>query len=200
MKIFKFNPFTQPELVQKIALVYKETFGGAPWNEGYKCPVCAVNLPLQVEEKICPFCLQEGKSIHLVNYWPVDQILSDFYQEMSRPESICLAVEVGSAIVGFAWGYQIVLNQETEEYLGSSGLCEKFKDQVFFYLDDVGIKPDTQCKGFGRKIIEQIFAQQKEKNILLRTMEVSQMFHLIKKMGGEKIYSISGSNKIIMML
>ncbi len=201
MEIVKINPFEQPEVVMEIAKVYQETFGGAPWNEGYLCPVCGEYFALSCEsKKTCPACSSNNSSVNLIHYWPTEKVVSDFYQEMKKEASVCLVAYLDSEIVGFAWGYKIIMCENTDKYLGFLGLNQKLGEGEFFYLDEVGIKPNNQCKGFGRKIIEHIFHQQNEKNILLRTMIDSQMYFLIKKMGGENVLSLPGSKKIIMTL
>ena len=200
MKIEIINPYTQPAVVEEIANIYQKVFGDLPWNEGYKCPACDSSFSLRIESKLCPNCIQQELHILLIPYWPVSKIISDFYHEMARNKSICIIGNINSEIIGFAWGYEIIMSEETDTYLGARGLSTKTGIKKFFYLDEVGIKPNNQCQGFGKKLLTAIFSLQNEKNIMLRTMKDSRMYFLIKNIGGREIFSITNSKSVIMVL
>jgi GNAT superfamily N-acetyltransferase len=201
MQVIQVEPFHQPKMVEKIAAVYQETFGGPPWNEGYKCPVCEKVFPLSNTETLCSPCLDStNKSVLLIEYWPKSKIISDFYHEMSNPEPLCLLMQgEEDAIVGFVWGYQMTVDKNTDDYLEAPGLHQLVGNRTFFYLDEAAVLPAFQGKGIGGILIRQIFQRQRQKNILLRTLGNSQMFGLTKKMGGETILSIS-RERVIMAL
>ncbi|MCX6797964.1 MAG: GNAT family N-acetyltransferase [Candidatus Falkowbacteria bacterium] len=196
MKIEKIDPFRQVELVGAIILAYQQTFGQAPWNEGYKCPICNLTLSLNERQTCCPDCLNKGKSVLMVKYWPTSKVLSDFYQEMSKPDSLCLVAKGDEEILGFSWGYQISINPEIDAHLEAPGL-HKLVSGNYFYLDEVAVLPQYQGKGIGRNLIKQLFENQPYKRIILRTLKESQMSNLIISMAGEIILPIS-RDRVIM--
>ncbi len=198
MNIRRIEPFCEPEVVKHLAWVYQQTFGREPWNEGYQCPVCKDVFSLSFGEKICPTCFNLGKTILLTPYWPPGKVISDFYQEMLKPEALCLVAQKGKNIVGLVWGYVVTITQETELHLEAPGLSDLLKGD-FFYLDEAAVLPAYQRKGIGKKLICQIFSTQRNKKILLRTLKGSQMFYLIKGLGGKAILKIS-RGRVIMSL
>ena len=196
MEIFQVDSLMQPTIVNKIAEVFQEVFGSNPWNEGYKCPVCNGIFSLSSHLKICPRCTVVGKHVNLVQYWPKDRVLTYFYSEMIKRDSICLVTYLKSKMLGFAWGHTIVTDENTDAYLSTL----KLPNEKYFYLNEVGIIPNEQCKGFGKKLIEEIFSKQSENNVLLKTMPNSQMFNLMMNMGASVISVIPNSNKAVMLL
>ena len=196
MKIEKINPFQQVALVRNVALAYQQAFGNNPWNEGYKCPICATTTPLTAGEAICPSCSERGLKILMIEYWPLSKIISDFYQEMKKPNSLCLIVREADKVIGFTWGYQINIDQEIDNYLEAPGLSEVAQGN-FFYADEAAILPGYQGRGIGKKMVTQFFTGQPQKRVLLRTLNGSPMFNLIKQLGGETILNISRQRVIM---
>lgn len=197
MKIEKIDPAC-PETAAKIASVYKTTFGSEPWNEGWVCPSCQTIFPLAHPAENCPACASQGNSILLREYWPLPKIVSDFQTEMAKPKSLCLVAVSGTEIVGFAWGYEIIVDPETDRYLEAPGL-HQIASGAYFYLDEAAILPPYQGQGIGSKIIRRIFAEQEQNSILLRTLKNSRMFRIIQKMDGRPTLSIS-RDRVIMTL
>jgi GNAT superfamily N-acetyltransferase len=189
---------TRSDIAKLIASVYQKTFGGDPWNEGWKCTECGTVLPLSYPEGNCPSCAQDGKSLPLAEYWPAEQIISDLCREMAKPNSICLTVQTGGEIVGFAWGYEICIDQSTDAYLDAPGL-HMLTNGTYFYLDEVAILPEYQGKGIGKELVQRIFLEQSRNNILLRTINGSRMFSIIQKMEGRTALNIS-RDRVIMTL
>lgn len=198
MKIERIDPFLRPELVAAIVSAYQQTFGDTPWNEGYKCPICSFTTALNQLSLHCPRCHERGKSILMVEYWPSHQILSDFYQEILRPDSLCLVAKEEEKVVGFTWGYQITIHPQIDGHLEAPGLHELVSGE-FFYLDEVAVLPTHQRKGIGKKLIQFIFATQPHPKIILRTLDDSQMSRLINCLGGKTIMPIS-RDRVIMSL
>ena len=195
VEIVRVDPFKDSCKVGLIASVYQQSFGGRPWNEGFKCPICEKSYPITYEEKTCPHCPQQ---VLLVEYWPTGQIISDFYKEMQKTSSLSLVAEKEKEVVGFAWGYGVSVNEDLENHLEASGLCDIAKGD-FFYLDEVAILPNWQGKGIGSKLLSQIFKEQDQDRIILRTLKNSVMHVLIEKMKGRIILPIS-RNRVIMQL
>lgn len=198
IRIERIDPFQQVELVNAVALAYQQTFGQAPWNEGYKCPICDLTLALSEEQDYCPRCSAKGNMVFLAEYWPIDKVLSDFYREMSKPDSLCLVALRDEEIVGFTWGYQVSIDESIDDYLEAPNL-HRLVSGNFFYLDEVAVLPKYQGKGIGRSLINQLFENQPYKKILLRTLKESQMSNLINSMQGETVLPIS-RDRIIMSL
>lgn len=198
MKIEMVSVFNKPDMVKSIVSVYQEVFGGEPWNEGYKCPVCGSVFSLAHADETCPICKEQNKHILLVEYWTKSKVTSDFYNEMKKPESLCLIAKESEKIIGFIWGYQISINQEIDTYLEAPEL-HKIESGEFFYLDDVAVLPQYQGKGIGTGLIKQIIGYQSQNRIMLRTLDNSTMFYLTKKIGGKTVLSIS-RDRVIMTL
>lgn len=199
MRTIRINPLEDFEMVEAIASVYQQSFGGEPWNEGYICPVCKEMFALTADTKVCVNCANKGQSIVLVEYWPINKIISDFYSEMKKSGSVCIVAQSeNSAIVGFAWGYRVSANSSLDEYLEAPNVHKSLQGD-FFYLDECALLPSFQGKGIGKLLVTHIFREQQQKQILLRTKNDSRMCNLIKHFGGETIQHIS-LNRVIMKL
>lgn len=198
VRIEKIDAFRQTELVNAVALAYQQAFGQAPWNEGYQCPICQKTIALGGEKIYCPSCLEKGDKVFLAEYWPIDKILSDFYREMSKPNSLCLVAMLGGEVIGFTWGYQISIDKAIDDYLEAPGLHQLVAGN-FFYLDEVAVLPQYQGRGIGRNLINQLFENQPFQKIILRTLKDSQMSNLVNSMQGETVLQIS-RDRIIMSL
>lgn len=202
MKVRIIKPFEDAETVAQIAIVYQQTFGNAPWNEGYKCPICETVTPLNSLNLICPACLKKSKFIAMIDYWPISKVISDFYTEMAKPESFCLTIE-DKQVIGFAWGYKLEAIPATSVYLEAPGLDEIIKKESldgkinFLYIDEVAISPEYQGQRLGYKLMENIFYHYPNEVLYLRTLESSAMFKLVTKIGGETILKISQGRVII---
>lgn len=194
------SPFVDPEFVEEIAgKAYPKVFGGKPWNEGYRCPICKTEFPSTHEGKLCPVCQKKNKrSVLLVECWPRSQVLSDFYHEMQKPNALCLAIGENERITCFAWGYEITIDQQIDAYLEAPGLSRLISG-TYFYLDEVGVLPEYQGRGIGTKMTAWICRAQKQKKILLRTKKGSPMAHIIERMGGRTLLNIS-KGRVIMEL
>ncbi len=200
MEKARIDPFRDIHDVEAItAHAYPKIFGGSPWNEGYRCPVCKTEFPLSYTETICPLCREKKSwSVLLVECWPRSQVVSDFYREMAKPNALCLAIMKEGKIICFAWGYERTIDQKIDDALEAPGLHQLLSG-TYFYLDEVGVLPEYQGKGIGTKMTAWICRAQKQKKILLRTKKDSPMFHIVRKMGGRTILKISKS-RVIMIL
>jgi GNAT superfamily N-acetyltransferase len=195
MKIKKIDP-ARPDHSENIAFAYKKTFGGEPWNEGWKCAGCGNILPLSFSGKFCPSCASRGKTFPLAEYWPIRQIVSDLRREMAKPGSLCLAAFEGTDVIGFAWGYKIEVNKDTDAYLEAPGLHD-LANGTYFYLDETAVVPDRQGEGIGRQLVRRISLGQERNRMILRTLKGSKMFRIIEKMGGYPILDISRGRTIM---
>lgn len=191
---------SEPKTVMEIVRVYQETFGGDPWNEGYKCPKCDKQFPYFPKPEVCSDCLKEkGWRIQVVECWPTAQVASDLFKEMSKPDAICLTVKNGTKfVVGFVWGYRVTVSPQLDTYLAAPKLHKLIRGD-FFYLDEVALMPSEQGKGLGKLLAKEIFAMQKVGDIILRTKENSRMSKMIINMGGSVILKIS-NGRVIMKL
>lgn len=198
MQLLQVDAFRDAKNVAGIARIYQQAFGHHPWNEGSVCPVCETVLPLGTNEKHCPECRKSGQAVLLTEYWSRSKVLSDFYREMKRKGSLCVAVKERQNIVGFAWGYEVFVDTKLEQHLDAPNLTNLIQGK-FFYLDECAISPNHQERGLGKMLVDYIFEQQKEEKILLRTLEDSRMFRLITNRGGTTVLRIS-RDRVIMTL
>jgi len=199
MRIIKINPFEQPEIVKRIVLVYQQAFGGEPWNEGYLCPVCEKMFARTPKIKTCSLCAEQSQTVLVVECWPMSKVVSDFYREMKKPDPICVTVQSDGKVIGFAWGYRVFADSDINGHLDAPNLHELLRDD-FFYLDECALAPAYQGRGIGKLLVNYTFREQQQKQILLRTMNNSRMYNLIKHMGGEIIQHISHGRVIMKLL
>jgi len=190
MNITAMDPFEDSGTVLAIAKVYRQAFGYEPWEEGYKCPVCNRTFDLSYTGSTCPWCINTGKSVLLVEYWPINQVVSDFYGEMRKTGAICLVAYEDSSLVGFAWGYQVVVDQKLAQHLEAPSL-ERSVSGCAFYLDETAVLPKYQKRGIGTELVHRIFVARSEPTLLLRTLRGSPMHHLVEEMGGRIVFGIS---------
>lgn len=198
MKMIKINPFEQSEMVEAIAAVYQQSFGGEPWNEGYLCPLCKKVFARIPRVKVCPACVEQSQTVLVVEHWPIGRIISDFYGEMKKLDSVCVVAQLDEGVIGFAWGYRVSANPDLDAHVDAPNLHQSLQGD-FFYLDECALVPACQGKGIGKLLVRQIFQEQRQGQILLRTMDNSRMCNLIKHMGGKTVQSIS-RGRVIMKL
>jgi GNAT superfamily N-acetyltransferase len=202
ISIQKVEPFRfgySEEMVRSIVLVYRKAFGGEPWNEGYVCPVCGDAFPLAEIRALCPSCATRGESVLLVEYWPTSKVISDFYREMKKPEALCLVAKNDAGkVVGFIWGYKIVVDEHIDDYLEAPGLSRLIGGE-FFYLDDAAVLPEYQRKGIGKNLIAHMLRMRPQKNILARTLDQSQMFRILTDFNGKTVLDIT-RNRVIVVI
>jgi GNAT superfamily N-acetyltransferase len=202
ISIQKIEPFQfgySLEMVPGIVSVYRKAFGGEPWNEGYVCPVCGDAFPLAQADILCPSCATRGESVLLVEYWPTSKVISDFYREMKKPEALCLVAKNDDGkVVGFIWGYKIVVGDHIDDYLEAPGLSRLVSGE-FFYLDDAAVLPEYQRKGIGKNLIAHMLQMRPRKNILARTLDQSQMFRILTDFNGKTVLRIT-RNRVIMAI
>lgn len=187
------------EMTEGIARAYQQTFAGYPWFEGHKCPVCKNSFSLTHTERICMKCSTVEKSVFLVEYWPINTIISDFNKEMEKSGAICIVMKSEDKIIAFSWGYEMYSNTELDVHLDAPGL-HKIVSGKSFYLDEVAVVPDYQKKGIGSKLVTKILSEQMNEQVILRTKEEGPMFNLVIKMGGEVIQHISRERVIMKMM
>ena len=172
--------------VQSLAQVYQNIFGNDPgWQEGYECRMCQTTIPLSSGGGACKRC-----GTLLLECWPLAKIVSDFLQEMQKSKAVCLVAYDQSEIVGFTWGYCVIVTKDLGEHLDAPDL-EKLVCGDMFYLDEVAVLPEYQGQGVGTSLLHSLFAQQNQTHVLLRTLEGRTMHQLALKMGGNVLCSIS---------
>ncbi len=192
------NPIHDPSMVRSIVSVYRETFGGEPWNEGWLCPLCGAIFPLKDKLGICGSCVSHGKKVLLTEYWPVGKVTSDLYHEMSKPGALCCVAKNRDRVIGFAWGYKISTDAKLDNYLEAPGLHDLMAGD-FFYLDETAVLPQYQGRGIGKKLMASIFSHQSDRRVLLRTLDGSHMLKLVNYFGGKTIMNIS-RKRVIMII
>jgi GNAT superfamily N-acetyltransferase len=200
MNLSVIDSFKDMDIVQQIARGYQESFGGDPWHEGFRCPVCAITLALADEAVCCPRCASHGRSVLLVEYWPLSKIITDFYTEMCKAGAICVIAQSENHVIGFAWGYGLLLTEEKAVELEAPALSKLLSGE-FFYLDECAVVPSAQGRGIGSRMIlylQNLLPMGIGARMLLRTKENSWMYRLIAKRGGTIVCRISRDR--VMML
>ena len=130
--------------------------------------------------------------------WDIEGVVTDFCNEIQKPQARCLTLIENETLIGFTWGYEVVVELELGTHLEAPGLHLR-RTGRYFYVDECGIDPDHQGRGFGTLLVRKLFRQQPCKKVLLRTKENSPMHHIIERMGGTVVQSIS-KHRVIMEL
>ncbi len=145
--------------ILSISNAYKTVFSTDPaWNEFWKCPKCDNGFPESFLEKECFYCIKQGYSVPLVEYWSNTNILGDFYKEMAKDRAICIiALEDNINVVGFCWGYFVQVNPELEKHLEAPGLIESLREYGIngmnvAYQDEIAVIPEFQKQGIAKKL------------------------------------------------
>ncbi len=201
IKIVKLDVAGQKENSRNIANVYKEVFGSDPWNEGYKCPECVNDniYPLSFTGKFCPKCSLLGKKVELDEYWPVKQVISDFNNEMRKTGAICCIANDESKVIGFAWGYDMSVNEETDKHLEAPGLFKIIGRKNYRYIDEVAVLPKYRNMGIGKSLVTNICKNDNFQPILLRTKYNSPAFRMFLQFNGKVVLNIT-RDRVIMIL
>lgn len=189
------EPFKNPREVAAIVSIYQQSFGNEPWNEGYKCPVCEHVIPLGSSNEICEVCRMQGDLIPMLPYWPTERVLRDFYREMGKKDAVCLVARTQEIVVGFAWGYEIGMDESTSAHLGAPDL-HLVRSGTFPYLDEVAVCSSHRRKGIGELLTRAFVSHYANGTVILRTLSESPMFQLVRKMRGSVLCNIS-RNRVI---
>lgn len=192
IRIVQIQPFKNPEIVAEIVSIYQHSFGNAPWNEGYRCPVCEHVIPIGNANSAttCDACNTQGNLISMVPYWPTERVLCDFYKEMGKRDAGCFVAKDGEKTVGFAWGYKIEMSASMDVHLNAPGL-HALRKGLLPYLDEVAVSLTYRQKGIGELLVRAFKCGQADQPILLRTKSDSPMSRLVTKMHGSVLLDIS---------
>src|SRR3989344_6129238 len=94
-------------LTGRLVECYREVFADTPWNEWLKCEKCDKYWGLKdkamLESRGFRHCGQP-----LVDFWSVEQVLTDLEHEIT-PEASCWLAMEADLVVGFSWGYPVGL-------------------------------------------------------------------------------------------
>jgi ribosomal protein S18 acetylase RimI-like enzyme len=197
--IRRISVFSEPHTVLQIAHVYQQAFGYYPWHEGYRCPVCQYVSSLERQAPICPMCSKTDLLVHMVDYWPQGQIITDLYSQMMRDSAVCIGDFSSESLIGFAWGYPFYVSVHTSDYLEAPGL-ERFVSDTVFYLDECAVLPQHQKAGIGSMLLRHILMVQPYDKLILRTLQDSPMQRLVQSLGGEDLLAISGNRTIMQLI
>jgi len=192
------SPLRDPATVSAIVGVYRQVFADAPWHEAYQCPVCRTSYGKSYLKKICDSCWQDHNHVLLVDHWPAYKVIQDFYKEVLKPNAICVLARCDEGIVGFAWGYQMEMNDEASSHLEAPHIHERLHG-TYFYVDEVAVLLPYRGKGVGKNLVETLIEDQQRGRILLRTLHESPMEKLVCGMGGTIVQSISEGRVIMAM-
>lgn len=133
-----------------------------------------------------------------MEYWPISQIVADFYREIGKPGALCFVAK-RREVIGFTWGYDVSISSQLAAELEAPELGHHLAGE-FFYLDECALALSHQGQGIGKQLVEQIFRAKAQERVLLRTMGNSRMYQIIKKLGGTVVQEISRGRVIMQLL
>jgi ribosomal protein S18 acetylase RimI-like enzyme len=132
-------------------------------------------------------------------FWPIDQIVSDFKTEMLKTDAVCYLALEQDKIVGFTWGYKRLVNEKIDEELESPGLADVIIWRNYFYIDEVAVLSAYRGQGVGRNLVINLCRNSGFLPILLRTKNNSAAYNMFIGLGGKVVLNIS-RERVIMVI
>lgn len=184
----------QPKNYREVATTYARVFAGEPWREVSRCSACGeFSGKNPAENALC----QCGGTFSQEAY-PEAETTQYVGQEVTKPAAVglflaqvSLLAEATTSAYGFGWGFQMTPQElATKKYRTEE--MQKVISEVlvnsgfFYYVSEVGVLPELQGVGFGKKLTAQVVstAQSKGyKDFVVRTNEDSAMRYILEKMG-----------------
>src|SRR5258708_1916211 len=158
----------------RIAVPYARVFAGWPWLEVSKCGVCgsfSANNPEEATPCKNPGCT----GVYSKSAYPEMETEAYIRKEMSKPmasgilqvkmEAVRMTIE---EILGFGWGYASTSTETAQEKYQTQEMQKILSDLLvkaglFFYISEVGVDPNSQGKGIGKKLTSQLSDEGKKK-------------------------------------
>ena len=172
--------------ISSVALLYANVFAGWPWFEVSKGPVCQKFYgPDFKPGATCPCGCGTLKEAY-----PKEATITYINQELSKPLAYGETILFEDKPVGFGWGYELSGQEfaETKYRLPESrNMIQELigKDNIYFYISEVGIIPDMQENGLGTRITTSLVDTGSSRGLplLMRTNASSPMVKIAQKSG-----------------
>lgn len=191
------NALRDPPTVAAMIGVYREVFGADPWNEWKQCPLCDASFGRYHRGNVCTAC--HGKRILLVEYWSRDRVAKKLYSELAKVGAECLLSYADEGVCGFAWGYEIDIDEVFARHIEAQHLYHAYPDRNCFYVSEVGVLRNYRKQGVGRRLFDGLIEPNLHRLIVLRTLEGSPMFKLVTS-EGFKVAERLNDGRVIMAL
>lgn len=187
----RYSPHTsKDELTMQVVECYRQVFADKPWNEWKQCPKCKKYWGIRDQ-----ILLQSLDFWHcntaIVDFWPKEQVATDLFHEITEEASCWLAMS-RSKVIGFCWGYPIVLS-DLEKKLGLKLDSEITRhlghEQPVAYQDEVGVLSEYRGQKIAKTMIKhrlEDFLSQGLKTGIVRTRQnpkPSETFLWYQKLG-----------------
>lgn len=151
----RFQPWQDARLLSDLANCYREVFGDEPWNEWKYCRKCNTKFGRN------DFILEEinfRRCDHdLVDFWPVEVVISDILEEVTAETSCWLAIN-SEGVIGFCWGYPITpweLEKKLELPYVDDYIKKVFGDvPIVAYQDELGLKKQYRNLGIAKEMFK----------------------------------------------
>lgn len=198
------GPFPiEEKIIRPVAKLYGGVFAEWPWEERTKCAVCgnfSASSPEQRMQCTNPGCA----GFFTEEAYPMDETVSYIRKEIQKPQAVALAeVKMEDVrmtledVLAFGWGFASDAQSFAKDKYATEEMRSLLKDLLvragtFFYVSEVGVKPETQGKGLGTKMTKRIVSQGQtmQETIVLRTNESSPMRTIAEKMGMKPILGL----------
>lgn len=155
ISLVRYSPYyNNHALTAQLVECYREVFADSPWHEWLKCPRCHKYWGKKDQD-----FLAANKFHHcntpLVDFWPREQVIYDLYHEISSKTSCWLAMQ-NDSVVGFCWGYPIILSDLEDKLNISLSTQPELKGvKRLAYQDEVGVLSAYRGQKIAKKMIAQ---------------------------------------------
>lgn len=194
-----------PGDLRKVAYTYADVFAGEPWNEVSRCSSCGgfgSSKPAEAKECEC------GKGVLNKEAYPTKETAAYIQAEISKPNAVALYTIqmemiriVTEAIKGFAWGYEQTASGLSVAKYKRPEMQETVQDilqslilsGMFFYISEVGVLPEYQGQGKGKRLVDQMITEAKWKgatDFVMRTNEDSPMRYIAENIGMKPVIGL----------
>ena len=203
-----------PQYWDKLFECFRETFGYAPWREGWKCDACfkAFGFDQVPPEAATPTCDSCNKALVLY-YGEAEK--KEMLEKLLSMNDLYLSVMCNdNDIVAFYWGFlkplgQMVGDFELDDEVKSQLLMHLRErsigvDHVVMYTNEAGVIPAYR----GNKLSQVLFTaavayflnMQDVAGIMGRTSEDSPMYYLRTRKGFEVIHQFPNTPYVVLFL
>lgn len=185
-----------PSDYSQLAEVYARVFAGYPWYEVSRCTTCCdFSSTLPDLKRSCNAC---ESGFYADPAYPLDETAAYIGSELGKPDAVGRLVLSSRRILGFGWGYSSLSEQLAERKYKTDEMKEVVirlvgRGVAFFYVSEVGVLPESQKSGWGRRLTEAVVDNRPIglRRVVLRTNQDSGMRYIAEKLGMKPVVGLN---------
>lgn len=183
-----------------VARTYAQVFAGEPWREVSRCTNCgnfSQEKPQSGASCACGGAFSEEA-------YPLVETTNYVGRELVKPDATGLFLtqaalfnQVQQIAQGFGWGFKMSPAELSQKYrteeMQSVVTDLLVRAGFFYYVSEVGVLPEVQGLGFGKRLTNQVVDAGRRKGydqFVVRTNEDSAMRYILEKMGMQAIVGL----------